>query len=164
MQLSLWQAAEAPPAPPSRESVARSSWGPHPSTLPHAPDDLAARAEHYVQAAHAERTRKAYRHDWRAFEAWCARAGFEARPAAPTTLTDAALERADAGMVVGPRQALVAVGQADGDARAPNGAWSPAELGEMGEVERKPVPCGSGAQCAASRGRRRRTRAQGPRC
>ncbi len=65
MQLSLWHGADAPPAPPpSRAPLARSPRDPHPSTLPHAPhagDDLAARAEHYVQAAHAERTRKAYR-------------------------------------------------------------------------------------------------------
>ncbi len=49
-------------------------------------EDLAAEAEHYVQNAHAARTRKAYQTDWSAFESWCATHQAHALPASPTTL------------------------------------------------------------------------------
>lgn len=45
--------------------------------------EAAGRAEAFARKARADNTRKAYRSDWRHFEAWCAEHGVEALPAAP---------------------------------------------------------------------------------
>jgi hypothetical protein len=47
---------------------------------------LDALAERYVDGAHADATRRAYRSDWSAFEAWCGQHGVEAMPASQRTL------------------------------------------------------------------------------
>lgn len=50
-----------------------------------APDDR-ERVERYVGRASAEATLRAYRSDWRLFEAWCAENGYRSMPAAPATV------------------------------------------------------------------------------
>jgi site-specific recombinase XerD len=48
---------------------------------------LAAQARSFIEAAKAENTRRAYRSDWRHFEAWCRGQGLTALPATPETVT-----------------------------------------------------------------------------
>jgi integrase len=71
----------------------------------------ADRARDYLAAARAASTRRAYRHDWAAFAAWCAGHGLPALPAAPETvalyladLADQVKEAADGRAV--PRYAI----------------------------------------------------------
>jgi integrase len=48
--------------------------------------DLAEKAAGYAEAAKASNTRRAYRSDWAAFEAWCEGRGLQAIPAASDTV------------------------------------------------------------------------------
>lgn len=48
-------------------------------------EGAAQRAAHLAEAGTAEATRRAYRTDWDHFTSWCAAAGLDALPAAPTT-------------------------------------------------------------------------------
>jgi integrase len=48
--------------------------------------ELVTTARSYMDAARAENTRRSYRRAWAAFEAWCAREGRRALPAAPETV------------------------------------------------------------------------------
>jgi site-specific recombinase XerD len=81
---------------------------------------LAARAERYLAAAHAARTREAYQRDWDAFEAWCARLGFLAWPAAPRTLELYLTHLAALGRKASTiRRARTAIGLAHGHAGLP---------------------------------------------
>jgi site-specific recombinase XerD len=49
-------------------------------------DRLAEKARGFVEAAKAENSRRAYRSDWRQFEAWCRGQGLVGLPAAPETV------------------------------------------------------------------------------
>jgi integrase len=53
---------------------------------PSEPERLAARAREYIGAAKSASTLRAYRADWRHFEAWCRQEGLSALPAAPDTV------------------------------------------------------------------------------
>ena len=48
--------------------------------------EMAGRAAGYAEAAKASNTRRAYRSDWQAFEAWCAGKGVIAMPTAADTV------------------------------------------------------------------------------
>ena len=48
--------------------------------------EMAGKAAGYAEAAKASNTRRAYRSDWQAFEAWCAGKGVNAMPAAADTV------------------------------------------------------------------------------
>jgi integrase len=48
--------------------------------------DAARRAEAYAREARADNTRKAYRSDWRHFQAWCAERDLDPLPASPQTV------------------------------------------------------------------------------
>ena len=50
-------------------------------------DRLAEQARLFIEAAKAENTRRAYRSDWRHFEAWCRSQGLVSLPATPETVT-----------------------------------------------------------------------------
>lgn len=50
-------------------------------------DRLAEQARGFMAAAKAENTRRAYRSDWRHFEAWCRAQGLASLPARPETVT-----------------------------------------------------------------------------
>jgi site-specific recombinase XerD len=50
-------------------------------------DRLAESARTFIQAAKAENSRRAYRSDWRLFEAWCRERGLAPLPATPETVT-----------------------------------------------------------------------------
>lgn len=77
------------------------------------PVELVASARAYVAASKAERTRKAYRSDWAAFEAWCAAQGLPSLPASPDTLALYLAARADAGAKVSSiARALASISQA----------------------------------------------------
>ena len=60
-----------------------------------APTTIEARAWAYLEQAHANNTQRAYRSDWRHFEAWCQAQGREALPATPETLARYLTEMAD---------------------------------------------------------------------
>jgi hypothetical protein len=49
-------------------------------------ENIEQRAAHYVDAAYADNTRRAYNKNWAAFECWCAGAGLCSLPASPHTL------------------------------------------------------------------------------
>lgn len=49
-------------------------------------EDLAGQARGFMEAAKAENSRRAYRSDWRLFEAWCRSHGLVCLPAAPETV------------------------------------------------------------------------------
>ena len=50
-------------------------------------DRLAQQARGFIQAAKAENSRRAYRSDWRQFEAWCSSQSLACLPATPETVT-----------------------------------------------------------------------------
>lgn len=50
-------------------------------------DRLEQQAREFIEGAKAENTRRAYRSDWRHFEAWCRLQGLEPLPARPETVT-----------------------------------------------------------------------------
>src|SRR3954452_9925731 len=75
--------------------------------------ELDERVHAYTEAAHAENTRRAYRSDWAAFEAWCTERGETAMPASSSTLARYLAFLADAGKKASTiRRARVAVGLA----------------------------------------------------
>jgi hypothetical protein len=47
---------------------------------------LTSQAREYLRAAKSDATLRAYRADWRHFEAWCRQEGFSSLPAAPDTV------------------------------------------------------------------------------
>jgi site-specific recombinase XerD len=80
---------------------------------------LDERVHAYTEAAHAENTRRAYRSDWAAFEAWCAEHSEVSMPASSSTLARYLAFLADSGRKASTiRRARVAVGQAHGWAGA----------------------------------------------
>jgi hypothetical protein len=133
MQLALWNDAEpsddsgihtlprrrrtaVPQA--SREAVPLATVGR--AKLAKARERLEERAEQYVQDAHAENTRRAYRKDWAAFATWCTRAGKEALPATSHTLELYLTHLAQRGPRVSTiRRARIAIGLAHGHAELP---------------------------------------------
>jgi hypothetical protein len=50
-------------------------------------EDLARQARGFIEAAKAENSRRAYRSDWRQFEAWCSSQSLACLPATPETVT-----------------------------------------------------------------------------
>src|SRR5579862_5796626 len=50
-------------------------------------EELVERVNAYAEGTRAEATRRAYLADFRSFEAWCARHGLVALPAAPATVS-----------------------------------------------------------------------------
>jgi integrase len=50
-------------------------------------EQLAQQARDFIRAAKAENSRRAYRSDWRHFEAWCRAQGLVSLPASPETVT-----------------------------------------------------------------------------
>jgi len=80
-----------------------------------APADL-ERVDRYVGRASAEATLRAYRSDWRLFEAWCRESGYRPLPASPATVAAFLTLLAETGFV-----------PADSDQRSP---------------QRKPMPLG----------------------
>jgi integrase len=83
--------------------------------------ELAASARAFAQAATSEATRRAYRHQWSAFERWCGARGLLALPAAPATVALYLSELAEAGRKVATvEQALAAIAAAHGVAGHPS--------------------------------------------
>jgi integrase len=62
--------------------------------LPALVAELGGRAKGYAEAAKAANTRRAYRSDWKAFEAWCASRNVTALPAYPNTVLAFLVEHA----------------------------------------------------------------------
>ncbi len=67
----------------SNDFVVSASRGREPVLL----DRLTEQARGFIEAAKAENTRRAYRSDWRHFEAWCRNQGLPSLPATPETIT-----------------------------------------------------------------------------
>jgi site-specific recombinase XerD len=79
--------------------------------------ELDALVEHYLQAAHADQTRKAYASDWSLFERWCAKHGERPLPASPNTLARYLTQLAKNGRKASTiRRARIAIGLAHGRA------------------------------------------------
>jgi integrase len=77
--------------------------------------ELDERVHAYTEAAHAANTKRAYRSDWAAFEAWCRSRGECAMPASSSTLARYLAFLADSGKKASTiRRARVAVGLAHG--------------------------------------------------
>ncbi len=95
MELS---AVFSPALPSLAPEAAGSAFLPSAAPAPHSPapkadglassevDPIEMRARAYVQAAKAPSTLRAYRADWRDFEAWCLARGVAALPATPETV------------------------------------------------------------------------------
>lgn len=88
------------PYKPKRRSPSADLGGP-PTTAAPAPSgvltvrpDLAAEAGAFAYAARSEATRKAYRADWRIFQAWCEQHGATVLPATPETFAAFLVEQA----------------------------------------------------------------------
>lgn len=115
MQLALWN------ADPDQSGVFERPW-PAPQATAEldaltALSDLAAAANHYVEQAHAQNTRRAYQSDWRAFEAWCATHRLQSLPASPHTLELYLTHLARRGLKASTiRRARIAIGLAHGHA------------------------------------------------
>jgi integrase len=128
MQLALWNDEPAPgetsgvyvrpPIPPTATGQPSSRAATHLSSSPRgklAPLDpfeqLKARATNYLRDARADNTRRAYAHDWRAFEAWCAAHGVSALPASSEGLALYLTHLADLGRRPSTiRRARIAIG------------------------------------------------------
>jgi len=119
MQLALFD------APHTREDVARTlRTAPRKQSAPRddhgegqalALAELDERVHAYTEAAHAPNTKRAYRSDWAAFEAWCSERGECAMPASSSTLARFLAFLADSGKKASTiRRARVAVGLAHG--------------------------------------------------
>jgi integrase len=114
MQLALFDATPARSEAPAQQATEPSRVG-HQLVHP----GLDERVHAYTEAAHAENTRRAYRSDWSAFEAWCAKQGEVAMPASSSTLARYLAFLADGGKKASTiRRARVAVGLAHGWAGA----------------------------------------------
>ncbi len=119
MQLALWNADNDPDHSGvyERPEKAQGARIPAPRPTLVTLEDLAAEAEHYVQQAHSDRTRQAYRADWHAFETWCAMNRAQALPASPETLELYLTHLAKRGRKASTiRRARIAIGLAHGHA------------------------------------------------
>lgn len=74
--------------------------------------DLQERVRGYVASGKAESTLRAYRADWRDFDAWCEARGVGSLPAAPDVLAAYLADRADSLSVSTLQRRIVAIGQA----------------------------------------------------
>ena len=128
MQLALWTdtAAEAATRPLRALRSSSAAADRHavredarpPAALAH--DELGARADRYVEEAHARNTRRAYQGDWAAFERWCLAAGAVALPASTRTLELYLTYLAELGRRPSTiRRARIAIGLAHGHAGLP---------------------------------------------
>ena len=122
MQLALWNeppvATKAPGRPPRPRPLALPSAAV--AALPLDPlAALQAQAERYVEHAHAVNTRRAYRSDWAAFEAWCTARQLTSLPASESTLELYLTHLAGLGRRASTiRRARIAIGLAHGHAGA----------------------------------------------
>jgi site-specific recombinase XerD len=74
--------------------------------------ELVDKARTFAASAKSPATRKAYRMDWSAFEAWCQDAGLTALPASPATVATYATYMIDEGLAVSTVQrAMVSISQ-----------------------------------------------------
>jgi site-specific recombinase XerD len=120
-QLELWNAAADRHASKARRPARAVECAPvfalHPARSDHELDEL---VEHYLQAAHAEPTRKAYASDWSLFERWCAKHAERPLPASPHTLARYLTQLAKDGRKSSTiRRARIAIGLAHGRAGLP---------------------------------------------
>lgn len=101
------------------------------------PAELGAAVRRYVTAGRATSTRRAYRSDWRAFEAWCATRNVEALPASPSAVALYATELAACGRKVATvERALAAVVAAHEAADLPSPRRSAAVRAVMAGIRR----------------------------
>ncbi len=128
MQLALWSDVPAQAAGGSRRRQPSTGPGARQAAVQAAPepaaslvrDELAARADRYVDEAHARNTRRAYQRDWDALERWCDAAGVDALPAPTRTLELYLTHLAELGLRPSTiRRARIAIGLAHGHAGLP---------------------------------------------
>ena len=136
-------AAKKAPSQKKTKAKTKATGAPEPSTalVPAAAGlaayELAASARSYVAAAKAEATRRAYRTDWQAFEAWCAAHRRSALPAKPETVALYLAAMADGGHKASSiTRALTALSQAHKAKELPSPRSHMAVLASMQGIRR----------------------------
>jgi integrase len=135
-QLELWSRPADEGAAQLRAKPAASPQKPQKQT-PHVEtitiQHASERARFYLEQAHADRTRTAYEHDFRAFARWCTASGLSPLPATAETLVLYLTTMVDGGRKMSTvRRARVAIGQAHAAAHLPR----PDQAERVREVER----------------------------